>query len=86
MTATATSAFLKRLGERIAKLRADAGLTQQQLATNAEVTTKFVSEVERGKTNVSILVLRGMAIAMNVTLSQLFADLPQAAEDRPRRP
>ncbi len=75
MTATATSAFLKRLGERIAKLRSDAGLTQQQLATGAGVTTKFASEVERGKTNVSILVLRGMASAMNVSLSQLFADL-----------
>jgi len=86
MTATATTAFLKRLGERIAKLRADAKLTQQQLATSAEVTTKFVSEVERGRTNVSILVLRGMAIAMNVTLSELFADMQQPAEERPRRP
>lgn len=73
--AGSTEAFLKRLGARIAELRHKRDITQAQLATHAEVTVKFVSEVERGKTNVSVLVLRGMASGLNVSLSELVADL-----------
>lgn len=51
---------LKRLGRRLRALREAQGLTQEQVAEKAGCAGKYISEVERGRRNVSVMVLRNI--------------------------
>lgn len=61
----------KRLGGRIRKLRKGRGQTQEQLAQEAGISDKYLSEVERGVSKVSVEVLDKVASALNVELRDL---------------
>lgn len=63
----------KRLGGRIRKLRKSRGQTQEQLAQEAGVSDKYLSEVERGVSKVSVEVLDKVASGLNVELRDLLA-------------
>ena len=43
----------KGIGKRIRKLREEQGMTREELAVKAEITTKFLYEVESGKKGMS---------------------------------
>lgn len=64
--------ILLQLGKRICYLRTLKGLTQLDLATDADTTTSYLSDVERGKRNPSVKVLSRFAKALDVTLEELF--------------
>lgn len=53
--------FLRDLGLKIKKLREDAGLSQQELADQAEVAKSTIQRLEKGRFNASILLLRKLA-------------------------
>lgn len=59
------------VGNNIRTSRTDAGLTLEQLAEKAELSWPYLSEVERGRKNISLDKLAGLARALNVTLSRL---------------
>ena len=63
----------KRLGGRIRKLRKGRGLTQEQLAQEAGISDKYLSEVERGVSKVSVEVLDKVASGLNVELRDLLS-------------
>lgn len=62
---------LTTLAANIKRARAEAGLTQVELAELAECTDQYISEIERGKVP-SLKVLANIAIALDVALSELF--------------
>ena len=64
--------FLVRLGQKIKALRLDRGLSQEQLGFAAGLTQHYVSQVEQGDRNVSILTLRALAVALEVGIEVLF--------------
>jgi transcriptional regulator with XRE-family HTH domain len=61
------------------------GLTQEGLAEAADVEARYVQEVERGRTNLSIGVLVALATALGVDERALLkpASLPPARRGRP---
>jgi transcriptional regulator with XRE-family HTH domain len=59
------------LGERIRKLRRDAGLSQEGLALEAEVDRTYVSQIERGIGNPSLGVLFRLALVLKVEVKAL---------------
>lgn len=61
-------------GKRVARLRRIHDVKQADLATDAGITTKALSEIERGLTAPSFLTLIKLAEALKVPISQLFAD------------
>ena len=63
---------LWQLGRRIAFLRKAKKLSQIDLATDSMVAKSYLSELERGKRNPSVLVLSRIAIALGTTLEELF--------------
>ena len=67
--------FQVQLGERIRALRNRAGFTQERLAEKADVSVKFIGNIERGESAVSVRTLRRIAHALSVTLKELF-DFP----------
>lgn len=62
------------MGERIRAYRAARQVSLRRLAQSAGVSPGFLSQVERGRANVSIGRLRQIASALGVTVADLFAD------------
>jgi transcriptional regulator with XRE-family HTH domain len=61
-----------RLGEKIQRLRAERGLTQQELADRAGVSQTIISRLEsRSRHNVNADVLKGLAKALGCTTDYL---------------
>jgi transcriptional regulator with XRE-family HTH domain len=63
---------LKDLGDRLKGLRAQRGLSQEQLAERAGLTAKFLGEVERVEANPSATTVARLADALSVDVGDLF--------------
>ena len=61
----------KIVGSNIRTCRTDAGLTLEKLAEKADLSWPYLSEIERGRENISLDKLARLAKALNVTLSRL---------------
>jgi XRE family aerobic/anaerobic benzoate catabolism transcriptional regulator len=75
----ADSAFLHDLGQRLRLLRARRGMTRRILAAQSGVSERYISAVEAGTGNGSILLLRALAGALHVDLRALLEDEPREA-------
>ena len=74
----------KQVGNRIKELRKLKNITQEELAFNAGIDNKYISDVELGKRNVSILVLNLIITALNITTHQFlesFKNKPETANN-----
>ena len=61
------------LGQRIRDLRRKRGLTQEQLAELADLSTPYVSHLERGSKKASLAVLVRLSESLEVTADQLLS-------------
>jgi transcriptional regulator with XRE-family HTH domain len=59
------------LGKNVRRIRQQKGLTQEQLAFEAEIDLTYVGGIERGKRNPSLLVMARIANALSVPLTRL---------------
>ena len=66
--------YLTRLGERVRRLRHQRGTTRKTLAQDAEVSERYLAQLESGEGNCSIVLLRRIAGAMNVPVTQLVSE------------
>ena len=66
--------LLTELGQRIRAARDIRGLTQEELAARAKLNNSFLSQLERGLKAPSLKTLDAIAKALEVPISQLFAD------------
>jgi len=62
------------VGKNIRACRTHAGLTLEQLAEKADLSWPYLSEIERGRENISLDKLVRLAQALNVTLARLVED------------
>ena len=60
------------LGKRIKTLRNELGFSQEELADRAGIDRTYITSVECGKRNISIVNIEKIAMALGVTLSKLF--------------
>ena len=63
---------LTQLGMRIRYLRKQKGLSQEDLALEAGVNKNYLSDLERGNRNPSLMILEKIAKALDVSLEILF--------------
>ena len=66
-----TEPLLERLGARVRDLRGRRGLTLQELAGRAALSPRFLGQVEKGRGNISVLNLEGLARALGTTPAEL---------------
>ena len=71
-TASPEGDFLLSLGKRVRELRSRRGMTRKMVAVEAEVSERHLAQLEAGEGNVSIVLLRRIAAALNVSLVELF--------------
>ena len=65
----------KLIGKRIQKLRKEKGLTQQQFAEMIDLSTNYVSDVERGKSSIRLSKLVAVMNALECSADEIFADV-----------
>jgi transcriptional regulator with XRE-family HTH domain len=62
----------KTLGRKIRFFREQNRLTQEKLAEKAELAPSYISDVERGRENISVDTLHRIAKALGVHIRELF--------------
>lgn len=78
-SAEEAAAFLVRLGEGVRTLRSRRAMSRKALARHARVSERYLAQLEAGKGNFSVLLLRRVARAMGTPIAELI-------DDRPERP
>lgn len=73
------AAYLAMVGTRVRSLRASRGMSRRILAEASGVSERYLAQLEAGRGNASLLVLRAVAGAMSVTVD----DLVDPAHERP---
>lgn len=81
-TEDATAAFLLGLGTRVRDARARHGMTRKDLAKHSGVSERHLAQLEAGKGNISIVLLRQVAGALATPLTDLIEDGPDRTADR----
>lgn len=71
--------ILLQFGSRIRQLRKAKGLSQEALAHESELDRTYVSGIERGRRNVSLLNIEVLARNLGVTLEELFREINTAS-------
>ncbi len=61
-----------KLGEKIAEKRSAAGLSQDVLAIKCDMDRQNMHKIEKGMINVSMLTLKKIADALNISAKKLF--------------
>ena len=65
------AAYLARLGERVRNWRLEHGTARKALALASGVSERYLAQLEAGEGNISVLLLRRVAHAMNVPVEEL---------------
>ncbi len=73
--------YLQLLGERVRETRARRGMTRKILARDSGVSERYLAQLETGEGNVSILLLRQIAQALDTPLQALVLDGPEPPVD-----
>jgi XRE family aerobic/anaerobic benzoate catabolism transcriptional regulator len=75
--------FLLSLGKRVRELRNRRGMTRKMMAHEADLSERHLAQLEAGEGNISIVLLRRVAAAVNVSLAELFSrDAEESVEMR----
>jgi transcriptional regulator with XRE-family HTH domain len=68
------SDVLERFGKRLREVREGVGVSQEKLAEMAGLHRTYVSSVERGKRNISLLNIERLAGALRIPMAELMPD------------
>lgn len=63
--------MLVAFGQAVREARAQAGVSQEDLAHRAGIDRSYMSSIERGEQNVGLMSMSRVAAALGVTLSEL---------------
>jgi transcriptional regulator with XRE-family HTH domain len=67
--------ILISLGIKVKTLREDLKISQEQLADSCQFDRTYISLIERGKRNISLINLLKLSKGLNITPSKLIEDL-----------
>jgi XRE family aerobic/anaerobic benzoate catabolism transcriptional regulator len=76
-----TDVYLRHLGERVRMLRNQRGMTRKALAEHADVSERYLAQLEAGLGNGSIVILRRIARAIGLPVTQLVNEGAEPALD-----
>ncbi len=66
--------FLRKLGENLRKYRIEKELSQEKLAFKSDLDRTYISGIERGERNISVITLKKIAEALNVDVTKMFVE------------
>ena len=62
------------IGERVKRAREHAGLPQEQLAERIDVSSQYISDLERGVVGISISTLKRLCLTMGISSDRILFD------------
>jgi XRE family transcriptional regulator, aerobic/anaerobic benzoate catabolism transcriptional regulator len=68
------TAFLRALGQRVREVRAQRGMSRKILARDSRVSERYLAQLESGEGNVSVLLLRQIARALGLPVTDLLRE------------
>src|SRR5512135_44298 len=74
--------FLGEVGRRVRTLREQRGMTRKALAKESDVSERYLGQLEGGEANASILLLRRISSALNVSIAELLLREDRNAVER----
>jgi len=66
-----------KFGLIIRQLRIKKGLSQEKLALDAEIDRTYISDIEKGSRNVSIVMIEKLANYFQIPISELFKQIEE---------
>jgi len=69
--------YLTRLGERVRTIRSRRAMSRKALAKHSDVSERYLAQLEGGTGNCSIVLLRRVAHALSVPVTELIDDRPE---------
>jgi len=73
-SASASADYLRLLGERVRDARARHGMTRRMLAQDSGVSERYLAQLEGGRGNFSIVLLKRVAAAIDVRIADLVSE------------
>lgn len=67
--------LMAEFGDRVRQLREKVNLSQEKLAEQAEAHRTYISGIERGRQNISLLTMKKLAQALSVDMDELVSGL-----------
>jgi transcriptional regulator with XRE-family HTH domain len=64
--------ILIKFGERVRNLRKERGLSQEQLAFEADLHRTYIGMIERAEKNITLINIEKIAAALQVSVNELF--------------
>lgn len=64
----------EKFGEKVKSLREAKGFSIEHLANISNIDRNYISDIEKGKRNVSIEIIEKITIALNIDLATFFND------------
>lgn len=64
--------YLKEIGQIILELRKEKNISQEELSELADIHRTYLSDIERGKRNLTVVVLRRVIDALHIKMSEFF--------------
>ncbi|MGO9917459.1 MAG: helix-turn-helix transcriptional regulator [Isosphaeraceae bacterium] len=86
MRRTTIEAVKTDLGQRVAELRREGGLTQARLAESAEISLRYLQSIEAGEENPVLDLLVRFANLFGVSVPDLFQPPRSTGQRKPGRP
>ena len=76
------ASLLASIGRRVRDARQRRGMARKQLSQSSEVSERYLAHLEAGDANASVLLLRNVARALDMQLSDLLAASEPSVEQR----
>jgi len=74
--------FLQAMGKRVREARERRGMSRRALSESAEVSERYLAQLEAGEGNASVVLLRRVAAALSVSLTDLLGENESPVEQR----
>ena len=74
--------FLQAMGKRVREARERRGMSRRALSESAEVSERYLAQLEAGEGNASVVLLRRVAAALGASLTDLVGDNESPVEQR----
>lgn len=74
--------FLEKIGQRIRTFRETKDMSQEKLSFKCSLHRTYISSVERGERNISIINLAKISTALEISLAQIFDGIQYKDDER----
>jgi XRE family aerobic/anaerobic benzoate catabolism transcriptional regulator len=74
--------FLAKLGKRVRQVRVERGMARSALSRSADVSERYLAQLESGQGNASVVLLRRIAVALGMRITDLLESGEPITEQR----